>query len=298
MAENRSRVLRGCCCAALGGICWGVSGTCGQYLFAHYHVSTLWLTCLRLLSAGLLLLLLALPSHARELRKLPRHPKDLLLVAAYGIGGLTLCQYSYMTGITYANAATITVLQMLSILFVTVISCLLSRRRPRTKELLAVFLAMTGTFLLVTGGNPRQMILSPEALFWGLSTAVAVTVYTLLGKPLLSRWSREVVMGLAMAMGGVVLNLAAKSWSFHVSLPLKGWLLVALIVVLGTVVSFSLFMQGIRDAGPVRAAILGISEPVSAALLGVLWLGDRFSLPELLGFAAIIATVFLLTEKE
>ena len=159
MAENHSRVLRGCCCAALGGVCWGVSGTCGQYLFAHYQVSTLWLTCLRLLSAGLLLLLLALPSHARELRKLPRHPKDLLLVAAYGIGGLTLCQYAYMTGITYANAATITVLQMLSILFVTVISCLLSRRRPRTKELLAVFLAMTGTFLLVTGGNPRQMIL-------------------------------------------------------------------------------------------------------------------------------------------
>lgn len=298
MGKKHPRVLRGCIFAALGGVCWSICGTCGQYLFAHYQVSSLWLTCLRLLTAGVLLIFLALPGHAGELVRIWRCPKDLGLIAAYGIGGLTLCQYAYMTGISHSNAATTTVLQMLSILFVMVLACLQARRRPKGKELLAVFLALLGTFLLVTGGNPRQMILSPQGLFWGLGAAVAVTVYTLLGKPLLARWSREVVMGLGMLMGGAVLNIAAKSWTFQVSLPLKGWLIVALIVVLGTVVSFSLFMQGIRDAGPVRAAILGVTEPVSAALLGILWLGDSFSAPELAGFAAIIAIVFLLADQD
>ena len=60
MSENRSRVLRGCLYAGLGGVCWGFSGTCGQYLFAHFEVDTLWLTCVRLLGGGGLLTALAL----------------------------------------------------------------------------------------------------------------------------------------------------------------------------------------------------------------------------------------------
>ncbi len=38
MAEKRT--VRGAICAALGGICWGVSGTVGQYLFTHKGVDS------------------------------------------------------------------------------------------------------------------------------------------------------------------------------------------------------------------------------------------------------------------
>ena len=101
-----------------------------------------------------------------------------------------------------------------------------------------------------------------------------------------------------LLFGGIVLNLGARSWHFEVSLPLAGWLAVGAIVVIGTVLSFSLFMLGIRDAGPVRASMLGVTEPLSTAVFSAVWLGTSFSAADLIGFAAIIATMFLLAKSE
>ena len=298
MKEDRKQVLRGCFYAGLGGVIWGFSGTCGQYLFSHWPISSLWLTCMRMMGAGLIFLVMALIKNRREVMELLRSPKDLALTALYGIGGLLLCQYSYMTGISHSNAATTTVLQTLTIVMVMVIACCHDRKAPKWNEVLSVVLALLGVFLLATGGKPGQMVLSPQGLFWGLMTATAMTIYTLLGRPLTKRWSRDTVMALAMVMGGVVINLGARSWQFDVSLPAKGWALMAFIIVFGTVVTFSLFLQGIRDAGPVRASILSVTEPVSAAILAFFWLGTQFTGADLLGFAAILATVFLLAKNE
>ncbi len=298
MQEDRKQVLRGCFYAALGGVIWGFSGTSGQYLFSHWPISSLWLTCMRMMGAGLIFLVMALIKNRREVVELLRSPKDLALTALYGIGGLLLCQYSYMTGISHSNAATTTVLQTLTIVMVMVIACCHERKLPRWHEVLSVALALLGVFLLATGGKPGQMVLSPKGLFWGLMTAAAMTLYTLLGRPLAKRWSRDTVMAVAMTMGGIVINLGARSWQFDVSLPAKGWLLVAFIVVFGTVVTFALFLQGIRDAGAVRASILSVTEPVSAAILAFFWLGTAFTAADLLGFAAILATVFLLAKNE
>ena len=298
MQEDRKQVLRGCFYAGLGGVIWGFSGTSGQYLFSHWPISSLWLTCMRMMGGGLIFLVMALLKNRREVLELLRSPKDLALTALYGIGGLLLCQYSYMTGISHSNAATTTVLQTLTIVMVMVIACCHERKLPRWNEALSVVLALAGVFLLATGGKPGQMVLSPKGLFWGLMTAAAMTLYTLLGRPLAKRWSRDTVMAVAMTLGGIVVNLVARSWQFDVSLPAKGWLLVAFIVVFGTVVTFALFLQGIRDAGAVRASILSVTEPVSAAILAFFWLGTAFTAADLLGFAAILATVFLLAKNE
>ena len=277
----------------LGGVCWGFSGTCGQYLFSRFDVSTLWLTCLRLLAGGVIML-----GHRRELRNIWRCPGDAAMLVAYGLFGLMMCQYAYMTSISYSNAGTTTVLQTLSLVIIMLLTCLRLRRRPNLVETIALLLALFGTFLLATGGDPAHMVLSPQGLFWGLATAVAATVYTLLPRRLLSRWNREVVNGWAMLIGGVVLNLGARSWTFQVDLPLRGWLAVCAIVVFGTVLSFTLFMQGIRDVGPVKSSMLASTEPVSATVFSAVWLGTAFSTVDLLGFAAIIATIFLLAKSE
>ena len=114
MKDNR--VIKGSIAAAAGGIFWGFSGTCGQYLFSEFGVSSLWVTCLRLLCAGFLMLLLALWKHKSDLVEIWKHPKDVFVLALFGIFGLMFCQLSYLTGISYSNAATTTVLQTLSLL--------------------------------------------------------------------------------------------------------------------------------------------------------------------------------------
>lgn len=298
MNEKNSHALRGVVCSALGGVCWGFSGTCGQYLFSRFGVSSLWLTCIRLLAGGILLTLLALPRHRDSVSGILCSPGDLLRLTCYGVFGLLLCQYAYMTAISWSNAATTTVLQNLGLLIIMGYTCLRNRRLPSRRELLALVLALAGVYLLATGGDPRHMALSPKGLFWGLAAAVAVALYTLLPQKLLSRWDRSAVVGLGMLIGGIVLNLAARSWTLSVSLDLRGWLAVSAIVLLGTAAAFSLIMQGIVDVGPAKASMLASTEPVSATVFSALWLGTSFAPTDLIGFAAITVTVFLLAKSE
>ena len=91
--------------------------------------------------------------------------------------------------------------------------------------------------------GPTPMVLSGQGLFWGLLTAAAVTVYSLLPRRLLAKWGRSVVTGVGMLIGGLVLNLLARSWANPVQLPPAGWLAVLATVLLGSVVAFSLFME-------------------------------------------------------
>lgn len=298
MQKRTPHALRGTLCASLGGVCWGFSGTCGQYLFSRFGVSSLWLTCLRLLAAGAIMVLLALPKHRRAMAAIWRSPREAALLVCYGVLGLLMCQYAYMTAISYSNAATATVLQTLNLVLIMLLTCLRSRRLPRPVELTALVLALAGTFLLATGGDIRHMALSPQGLFWGLAAAVAVVSYVLLPRGLMARWGRAPVTALGMLVGGVAVNLAARSWTMAVQLPLRGWLAAGCIVVLGTIVAFSLIMQGIQDVGPVKASMLAATEPLSATVFSALWLGTAFSLTDLVGFACIISTIFLLAKTD
>lgn len=295
--SEKQRALRGVLCTTVGGVCWGVSGACGQYLFESCGIQPIWLVCVRMLWGGLVLTLLALPKHGRDLLALIRQPMELIKLIALGLFGLLLCQYSYLTAIGYTNAGTTTVLQNLNLVFIMLITCVHARKRPGRTQTAALTLALAGTFILATGGDPRQMSISSHGLFWGLLTAVAVTVYTLLPRPLIQRWGKEIVTGAGMLIGGVFINLAARSWNLSASLSWRGWLAVGGAVVLGSIVAFPLFMQGIADVGPVKSSMLAATEPVSATVCSALWLHTEFSPADLVGFSLILATIFLLARE-
>ena len=298
MNESRKRMIRGVLCTVIGSIFWGFSGTCGQYLFTNYEISSMWLTCVRLLSSGIILCLMALPKHKQAMVDIWKDRHDSILLVVFAIFGPTLCQYGYMTGISYANAATITMLQTLNLVIIMIIVCLQTRRKPDLRDRIALVLAMVGTYLLVTGGDPRHMVISTGGLVWGLIQAGAVTCYTLLPRSLLPKWGRPTVMGWAMLIGGVVINVFARSWTMQVSLPWQGWLAMAAIILLGTVAAFSLFLQGVADIGAVKASMLTVLEPLSATFFSAVWLGTRFSATDLIGFACILAIMFLLANEE
>jgi len=294
----KTPVARGMFLTILGGICWGVSGTCGQFLFSTYGVDSMWLTSIRLLSGGLLMTLLVLLRKPRSVFSILKTPRDVLQLVLYGVFGLLMVQYAYLTGIYWSNAATTTVLQNLGPAMVMLTTCVISRRLPSKMELGALLLALFGVFLLATGGKPGQMMLSPQGLFWGIASAIGVVSYTLLPRPLLAKWDRDIVVGLGMLVGGIAVNILSPCWVGGVRLPLPGWLALAVIVIFGTVVSFSLVTLGITVIGPVRSSVLNAVEPVTATVLSVLWLGTDFAFTDIIAFAAILTTVVLLAKSE
>jgi len=295
MNITKKQTLRGVFCAALSGVCWGVCGVCGQYLFTTFSFDPTALTCIRLLSAGIIFLLFSLLRHREALVSIWKYPKDILILVAYALTGMLYNTFAYNKSIFWSNAATATMLLNLSPIVVMFVTCISTHRLPRRRETVALLLAIFGVFMLATGGNPSQMLISVPGLLWGLSTTIAGASNSLLPRPLIARWPRIPILGYAMLIGGVILNIAAKSWTFQFQLPPVGWLVLIACVFFGSIASYVLFLQGLKDLGPVKASLLAITEMLSAPIISALWLGTEFAAGDFIGFAAIISTVVLLS---
>ena len=66
------------------------------------------------------------------------------------------------------------------------------------------------------------------------------------------------------------------------------------LVVIGTSLTFSLYLNGAQKIGGAKAGILSCAEPLSSALLSLLLLGITFTLPDWLGTLLILASVVLI----
>lgn len=292
---NTKNSLLGIFYALAGGVCWGFSGSCGEYLFKVHGVNSSWLCSLRIISAGIILLAISLLWYRDSLFTLFKNKKDLGMTVLYGVFGLLMSQFCYLTAISYSNAGTATVLQYLGPVFIMVISCLFGKRLPRIGEAAALVLALCGTFLIATHGNFGSLAISAGALAFGLLAALALVFYTLLPVKIIPKYGTMPVMGAGMVVGGLVLLPIARPWSYDVSLSPSGWAAFGAIVVVGTVMAFTLYMMGVNKAGAVKASVASSVEPVAAAVISAVWLGNKFAIADVVGFAAVISAVIILS---
>ena len=184
-------------------------------------------------------------------------------------------------------------MQSLGMLGVLAFVCVIGRRWPRRREILGIVLALLGTYLLVTGGNPGTLNLPTSGIFWGVMCAFAQASLSILPKPLMEKWGSFTVNGLAFLFSGTLIAVFYQPWNHMPQLDAFGILLVVIGVLVGTFLAFGLYLQGVKDAGSLRAVLLGTIEPVMATITTVLVLGTTFSIAELIGFALILAMVVL-----
>jgi drug/metabolite transporter (DMT)-like permease len=133
-----------------------------------------------------------------------------------------------------------------------------------------------------------------------LAIGVVVVGYAL-GPAILSRRLGGVpslaVMSSSLALTAVVyLPLAALSWP--TSMPSFGVLVsIAILGSVCTAAAFLLFADLIAEIGPVRATVITYVNPAVAAVLGVLALGETFTVPMGVGLVLVVAGSALATRR-
>ncbi|WP_369022174.1 DMT family transporter [Ligilactobacillus salivarius] len=278
--------------AAGGASLWGGSGAAAQQLFMTHAVTTEWLVAVRLLGAGLLLLIWGLIKSSKQINEIIHDRKNMAMVLAFAIFGVMNSQLSYFFAIKYSNAPTATVLQYLQPVLIVLWMAFGQKIRPRRVDGISIVVALMGTFLLVTGGRLDTLTLTPIALAWGLWSAVAATLYTLLPSGLLKKYDAMVVCGLAMFVSGIIML----PWFLTMEQPhlsLFNIVLVIYIVVFGTMFAYTLFLQSIRYIAPSVTGILSAFEPLIATILAVTLLGTKLSTAAIIGSLLIVLTTVI-----
>lgn len=278
----------------IGGICWGLSGTCGQFLFEQKGITSKWLVPVRLVTAGLIMLTYFLIRERGNALRIWKKKYDAVDVIIYGIAGLMACQFTYFYTIELSNAGTATVIQYIAPAIIMVLVCFMEKRIPKALEVLSLILAVLGIFLIATRGNIHQLAISKEALIVGLISALTVVVYNLQPKRMLTRYSAPYILSWGLIIGGVVLSFLFKPWEYSVQIDLEVIAALVGVIGFGSIGGFSLYMHGVKMIGPARASLYSCVEPIAATLLSAVWLKVPFVAIDLVGFACIIAAIMLL----
>lgn len=282
----------------LGGTLWGLSGTCAQFIQQERGISPEWLVTVRLFVAGIITFLWSFWKKRITIFKVLHNPIDTWRLTVFGLLGMALCQYSYFRSIYYAGAGIATVLQYLAPVMIIIYMVLRYHKKPSLAEVISVGLATSGTILIALKGEATLATVDERVLFWGLLSAVAVAVYSMQPVEILRKYGTGPVVGFGMIIGSIGTFLLWRPmspggfWDFWTYMAFLG------IVILGTVVSFNAYLEGVRRIGAVQGAILSSIEPISAALIGWALLGNNFTGSDIVGFTMILSTIFILAKNK
>ncbi len=286
-SPSAARPAGGAVAVLAGAAAWGSTGTAAH--FAPAAASSVSIGSARIVLGGLVLLAIALRTAqgrraAGGLIAGSRTVRGSLVLAATAVSGYQLC---FFTAVRMTGVAIGTVVAIGSApVFTGVLSRLTGGPRLDRRWILATAAAVAGCAVLVTGG--RSAGASPGGVMLALAAGLCYAVYAVAAARLISAGNREAtVMGLLFGGGAVLLAPVLATSS-------PGWLLtsrgLAVTVYLGivtTVLAYLLYGRGLRTVPAPVAVTLGLAEPVIAAMLGLVVLGERLTPTALMGLVLV-----------
>ena len=280
--------------AIMGALFWGLSGTSVQFLESAKHLNVEWLLEVRLLVAGILTIMIAYMQDGKRIFDIFKNAKDFGKLLIFGILGIALAQYTYFRAIAISGVGVATVLQYVAPTMIIIYLFMRYFKKPSIPELFCIVLAMVGTVCIVMQEGLDISAINGEALFWGLVSAASICVYTLQPIELLKKYGTTSIVGFAMFICGILSFAVFQQIESEAIWDGMTWLGLFTIIILGTVVSFNAYIEGVRRIGAVQGSILSSLEPISAAIFGWALLGNGFTLVGIFGMFCIIATVFII----
>lgn len=256
------------------------------------HLGTTTLLALRFTLAAVAFWAVA---HARGAVKLPARPT---LLAGLGLGAFGYAAQSglFFGAVRRMDASTTSLLLYTYPAMVFLAALALGREHADRRRLGALGLAVGGTALVLLGGGSGS--LQTVGVVMAVAAAIAYTTYILVADTVVGRLDPFLLSAL------VSTGAAATFWAvgltaggIDLALGARGWLDIAGIVLVSTVLPLSTFLLGLERVGPSAASILSCFEPVVTVSLAMVLYGERLAAWQLAGGALVLGAVIVLQAK-
>lgn len=273
--------------------CFGAMAIFGKLAYDN-GVSTTSLLLVRFTLAGLLLGGVLLLRHRRAPRRvgpLPLGP----MAAAVGLGAVGYAAQAslFFSALRLMDAAILSLILYTYPVMVTAASVLLGRDRLTVVRVAALAAASAGTTLVLLGAARGSF--APMGALLAFGSAVVYTTYILVADRVVHRLPPIQLSALVMAGAAATFGVAgAVQGGVDLGFGWQGWLWLACIAVISTVLAVLTFFAGLRRTSPSTAAIASTFEPVVTVGLAALVLGEGLGPTQLIGAGAVLFAVVLL----
>jgi drug/metabolite transporter (DMT)-like permease len=279
---------------------WG--GTFVSARFAVGEAPPFFSASCRFLIASICLVALAAwqSRGSRDGFPVPRNLRQFLGLFSLGLTGIFLYNAIFFTSLKSTTATNGALIVAVNPLLTAVLSALWLRERVTPTQAAGLLLSLAGVAVVIAKGsldviahlsfNRGDLIMLGAPLCWAL--------YSILGKKVLASFTPLVatayasVFGAALLIPAAVLEHAVSGGPWpHFSL--FGWLAILQLALLGTVIGFVWWYQGVQSIGTARAAAFVNLVPVFGALLAAAFLGEKMLATQAGGGLLVILGVYL-----
>jgi drug/metabolite transporter (DMT)-like permease len=231
--------------------------------------------------------------------------RELVLLAALGVGGLALVQWSYFFAIHRLAIGQALLIQYVAPLIVAIWARFVYREPVRRRVWIALALSISGLVLIVQLWRLRS--LDGLGLAASAVACASFAFYILTAERGVAR--RDAISLSAWGFLFAALFWAALQpwWTFpgsyvrgdasllgrldSIHLPI--WVLVAWMVVLGTIVPYVLVVGALRHISATRVGIVAMLEPVGAIFVAWIWLGEALAQVQIFGATLALTGIVL-----
>lgn len=281
---------------------WALNGTVSKVILQSGGVTAERLTQVRSTGAFLLLFGTLLVWRRWTLRTSRR---ELPFLAVFGVCGLALVAWFYFVAIERLEIAVALLIQYVAPVLVALYARYVLHEPVRRRIWAALALSILGLSLLLQLWNGLE--LDTIGLLASVGAAVTFALYILMADQGLKRRSTSSLLTYGFLFAALFWA-AVQPWTsfpWHLlddnvsllgrleSIELPVWLLMAWMVVLGTIVPFGLLVAALRHVRPTRAGILAMFEPVAATAIAYAWLGEKLDPIQFAGAAVVLFGIVL-----
>jgi drug/metabolite transporter (DMT)-like permease len=233
----------------------------------------------------------------RQLFAIRKNQLPLLLLL--GFSGIFAYNFFFFKGLKTIPASRGALLAALNPIFVMLMSAVIYKERITMRKITGIIISLMGVIIVISRGKVTQLLSGLELgdLFM-LGCPLTWAIYTMAGKPVLKHTTPLQASAWASLSGLIMLLLFSTGETFPVNIPVKVWVALAYLGIVGTVIAFVWYYDGIKTIGPTRTAIFTNLVPVFAVLLSVIILHEQVSWYTWFGGIMVIGGVFLVTRKQ
>ncbi|MEJ2102120.1 MAG: EamA family transporter, partial [Desulfobacterales bacterium] len=213
--------------------------------------------------------------------------------------GMAAVNFTYLFAISKIQVAAAILLQYLAPVFIALYSAIFLREKLGRTTIVALIGAFVGCYLVVGAYNFNILALNSAGILGGLGAALSFAWWSVHGEYGMRRYHPWTVMFYAMFFAAIEWNLIhppLEAFTHSYAPFVWGWILY--IGIVGTILPFGLYYEGINLIRSTRASITATLEPITAGLIAYIFLNEVMQSLQLLGGALVIAAVILLQLKQ
>jgi drug/metabolite transporter (DMT)-like permease len=267
------------------------------------HMTTFRLAQVRALGAFFLLFLITFIQDRNSLKAKRREIPTLIV---YGVVGFAMVQLGYFVGISRGVPLSLVLILEFTAPIWIVLWIKLVRKGSVARDMwTAIALSLIGLILVakVWQGFAFDLI----GVLAAVGAAIALALYFLISESQNGKRSAQATVVWGLGVAGFFWSIFLPIWSFPVEIfsadinlqgrfaeySAPGWVLLAYVIIFGTMVPYLFVITGIRIISASTASVIGMLEPVLAGAFAWIWLSQSWSAIQLVGVVIVLIGIYV-----